>query len=685
MEKKYYLKGLDCANCAQKIEDAVKKVPGIEKAQVDFAQEKLTYSGNINPKMEKNIKELVKKIEPEVTVVSATEEAESEEEEENNPLIRIVGVFLGLVLLHFLSLSAPLTFALYFILYLLISYDILLKAGKNIFRGEVFDENFLMAIATIGAFAIGEYPEAVAVMLFYQLGEYFQDLAVANSRKSIKNALSLRPDFAHVKKGDTLEKVAPNLVAIGETIVVLPGEKVPLDSSILKGSAYVDTAPLTGEAVPKHFQENDEILAGMIVKDAPLTMKVLKDDANSTAAKILALVENATSQKAPAEKFITRFAKWYTPAVVALAILLAVIPPLFFAQDFQTWLYRALTFLVISCPCALVISVPLSFFAGIGGASKNGVIIKGSQYLENLANLDTIVFDKTGTLTKGNFVLTEIVNSNQPKDLLQLAASIEKHSNHPISLVIQKENKAPLLPIENVKEIAGFGLQGTFKGEEIFVGNEKLLKNAKIPLPKMNLDGTLIHLGKKQEYLGTLVIKDEVKPEASDALTQLNALGVKQTIMLTGDNEKTAAEISCSLHLSEVKSNLLPQDKVTAFEEILNKSQKKVAFVGDGMNDAPVLARADVGISMGSLGSDAAIEASDVVIMEDNLSRLPIAMKVAKKTMVLVKENIIFALGVKFIVLILGALGIASMGLAVFADVGVTLIAVLNALRALKK
>lgn len=692
MEKKYILQGLDCANCAQKIEDAVKKIPGVTNANVNFVQTELAFScpNEKTSEIDAQVKTLVKKIEPDVVMKDKMQRPEQthdhhHEENEKNPLWKIGITFVGLIFLHFISLPFLPTLISYLILYLLIGYDVVLKALRNILRGSVFDENFLMALATIGAFAIQEYPEAVAVMLFYQLGEYFQDLAVENSRKSIKEALSLRPDFAHVvREGKTLT-VAPKDVALGETLVVKPGEKIPLDSVITQGTAYLDTAALTGESVPKKFSVGETVLSGMVNTDALLTLKVEKDDDHSTAAKILALVEDATSQKAPAEKFITKFANYYTPAVVFLAVLLASVPPLFFGADFQTWLYRALTFLVISCPCALVISVPLSFFAGIGGASKNGVLIKGSHYLEKLANLETVVFDKTGTLTKGNFALTQTLTSENPQALLQLAASLEIHSNHPIGKVLQKENPLPLLNLKDVKEIAGYGLTGMYEGAIVLVGNAKLLQQHHITLPELPTTGTLIHVAKNETYLGTFVIQDEIKPEAKEALEALKKSGVKKTVLLTGDTKKTADEIAHALSLDEVKSQLLPQDKVAAFEEELTSAKGQVAFVGDGMNDAPVLARADVGIAMGGLGSDAAIEASDVVIMEDKLTRLPVAIKIAKKTMKLVKENIIFALGVKFIVLILGALGIASMALAVFADVGVTLIAVLNALRALKK
>ncbi len=695
MEEKYKLKGLDCASCALKIEKAVEKMPEVKEASVNFAttELKVTYHQE-DKENESKMKQTVKKVEPEVKVMTkkaphehSHDHSHSHEhgEHEGNPLIKIIGVFLGMVVLHFVHVSAPLTFVLYLLLYLIIGYDIVWSALRNLFQGAIFDENFLMAVATIGAFAIKQYPEAVAVMLFYQLGEYFQDLAVENSRRSITEALALRPDFAHVFRNGAFVTVKPEEVTIGEVLQVKPGEKVPLDGVVTEGEAYFDTSALTGESVPRKFQTGDLVLSGMVNTNAVITLKVEKDEEHSTASKILELVENATSQKAPAEQFITKFARYYTPAVVGLAVLLAAIPPIFFQQDFQTWLYRALTFLVISCPCALVISVPLSFFAGIGGASKNGVLIKGSQYVEKLANLKTIVFDKTGTLTKGNFVMTSLENTKDQEELLQVAASLEEHSNHPIAKVIQKENKAPLLPLEKVEEIAGHGLKASFKGQVLLAGNSKLMAREGIDFPTHFPQGTLVHVAKNNVYLGTIVINDEVKPEAKDALQALKAAGVKKEILLTGDTKETADYIGELLQLDVVKSQLLPQDKVTALEEELALKAGEVAFVGDGMNDAPVLARADLGIAMGGLGSDAAIEASDVVLMNDDLAKLPVAVKIAQKTMRLVKQNIIFALSVKLIVLILGAVGVASMALAVFADVGVTLIAVLNSLRALKK
>lgn len=693
MEEKYKLKGLDCASCALKIEKAVKKMPEVKEADVNFAttELKVTFHEK-NEHHEEKMKQVIQKVEPDVTVneKNAAHEHDHGHSHEHgthkgNPLIKIIGVFIGMIFLHVVSLPSPLSFALYLLLYFIIGYDIVLSAFKNLFQGAVFDENFLMAVATIGAFSIKQYPEAVAVMLFYQLGEYFQDLAVENSRRSITEALALRPDFAHVFRDGTFVTVKPEEVVLGDLLQVKPGEKVPLDGVITEGEAYFDTSALTGEAVPRKLKTGDDVLSGMVNTNALITLRVEKDAEHSTASKILELVENATSQKAPAEQFITKFARYYTPVVVGLAVFLAIIPPLFFQQDFQTWLYRALTFLVISCPCALVISVPLSFFAGIGGASKNGVLIKGSQYIEKLANVKTIVFDKTGTLTKGNFVITDIIHAQNEKELLQVAASLEKNSNHPIAKVIQAANENSLLPLESVEEIAGHGLKATLKGEMVLAGNRKLMERKGITLPQDFPHGTLVHVAKGQTYLGTIVINDEVKKEAITALKNLKIVGVKKEVLLTGDTKETAEHIGNLLQLDVVKSQLLPQDKVSALEEELILKTGEVAFVGDGMNDAPVLARADLGIAMGGLGSDAAIEASDIVLMDDNLIKLPIAMKIAKKTMRLVKQNITFALGVKFIVLILGALGIASMALAVFADVGVTLIAVLNALRALKK
>ncbi|MDK8541016.1 MAG: heavy metal translocating P-type ATPase, partial [Enterococcus faecalis] len=562
------------------------------------------------------------------------------------------------------------------------------RAVTNIFRGEVFDENFLMSVATIGAFFIGEYPEAVAVMLFYQVGEWFQSAAVDQSRKSIAKLMDIRPDSANLLVNGQIKTVAPDTIEIGQQILVKPGEKVPLDGQIIDGSSMVDTSALTGESVPRTVKVGDEILGGFINKNGALTINVTKKFGDSTVSKILDLVENASSKKAPAENFISKFARYYTPVVVVLAVLLAVIPPFIFPDtSINEWVYRALTFLVISCPCALVISVPLSFFGGIGGASKLGVLIKGSNYLEILANTETIVFDKTGTLTKGNFVVQNITSVVLPEEeLLRLTATAEQLSTHPIAISIKESYGKETVPATAIEEVAGHGIKATIEGKTVLVGNAKLMKQFGIEAPEVKEAGTLIFVAIDNQFAGYLVIADQLKPDAISAIKELKAEGVKQTVMLTGDNQQVAEAIAKEVGVDKVYAELLPDGKVDRLEELLKASspKNKVAFVGDGMNDAPVLARADVGIAMGGLGSDAAIEAADVVIMNDEPSRIASAIKLSRKTLRIVKQNIIFAIAVKIIVLVLGALGLASMQAAVFADVGVTIIAVLNAMRCLR-
>ena len=578
--------------------------------------------------------------------------------------------------------------ASYLVVYVLIGGDIVKRAVTNIFRGEVFDENFLMSVATIGAFFIGEYPEAVAVMLFYQVGEWFQSAAVDQSRKSIAKLMDIRPDSANLLVNGQIKAVAPDTIEIGQQILVKPGEKVPLDGQIIDGSSMVDTSALTGESVPRTVKVGDEILGGFINKNGALTINVTKKFGDSTVSKILDLVENASSKKAPAENFISKFARYYTPVVVVLAILLAVIPPFIFPDtSINEWVYRALTFMVISCPCALVISVPLSFFGGIGGASKLGVLIKGSNYLEILANTETIVFDKTGTLTKGNFVVQNITSVVLPEEeLLRLTATAEQLSTHPIAISIKESYGKETVPATAIEEVAGHGIKATIEGKTVLVGNAKLMKQFGIEAPEVKEAGTLIFVAIDNQFAGYLVIADQLKPDAISAIKELKAEGVKQTVMLTGDNQQVAEAIAKEVGVDKVYAELLPDGKVDRLEELLKASspKNKVSFVGDGMNDAPVLARADVGIAMGGLGSDAAIEAADVVIMNDEPSRIASAIKLSRKTLRIVKQNIIFAIAVKIIVLALGALGLASMQAAVFADVGVTIIAVLNAMRCLR-
>ncbi|KAF3363837.1 cadmium-translocating P-type ATPase, partial [Enterococcus faecium] len=564
-------------------------------------------------------------------------------------------------------------------------YDVVKKAVMNIVKGKIFDENFLMSVATIGAMLIGEYPEAVAVMLFYQIGEYFQGLAVSHSRKSIRELMAIRPETAHVQTAEGLMTVNPEDVLIGQFVLVKPGERVPLDGTIIEGESLVDTSALTGESVPKSVYVGETVLSGFINKNKPFLVQVEKSYENSTISKLLELVENASSKKAPAENFITKFARYYTPVVVGLAVLLAVLPPLVVSRAaFSEWIYRALTFLVISCPCALVISVPLSFFGGIGGASKIGVLVKGSNYLELLAQTETVVFDKTGTLTKGDFSIQTIDPTGiDPKKFMQYVASAEQFSTHPIAQSVLEGYAGPLLPTANIQEFAGEGILAEVDGKQVLVGNHKLMERFEISFPSSQEIGTLLYLAIDQSYSGYLVIADTLKEDAVDALVQLKQAGVKNTVMLTGDSKKIADHIGKQVGVDKIYSELLPEDKVQRLEEILQSNNKKTAFVGDGINDAPVLARADVGIAMGGLGSDAAIEAADVVIMNDQPSKIAEAIHLAKKTLKIVKQNIVFAIGIKILVLSLGAFGFASMGDAVFADVGVTVLAVLNAMRSL--
>ena len=579
--------------------------------------------------------------------------------------------------------------ALFIISYIIVGEDVVKRAVKNIFKGQVFDENFLMSIATIGAFFIGEYPEGVAVMLFYQVGELFQSYAVGKSRKSIASLMDIRPDYANVKKGDELVKVDPDEVQIGDIIVIKAGEKIPLDGKVIEGSSMIDTSALTGESVPREVEVGSDILSGCININGVITAEVTKEFGESTVSKILDLVENASSKKSNSEQFITKFARYYTPVVVIIAVFLAIIPPLVIdGATFSDWIYRALAFLVVSCPCALVISIPLSFFGGIGGASKKGVLVKGSNYLEALAETEIVVFDKTGTLTKGVFNVQEIHPEGVSKEeLLELTAHAENYSNHPISLSLKRAYSKEIDNgrISDVEEISGHGVIATVDGKKVMVGNIKLMKMMDIPYFKGELIGTIVHVAVNNKYIGYIVIADEVKEDSAQAIKELKEANIKQTVMLTGDNKSIGSKVAKELGLDKVYAELLPADKVEKLEELFSQKSKKgkLAFVGDGINDAPVLARADIGIAMGGLGSDAAIEASDVVIMTDEPSKIATTMKISKKTLKIAHQNIVFAIGIKIIVLILSAFGITTMWAAIFADVGVTIIAVLNAFRAL--
>lgn len=579
---------------------------------------------------------------------------------------------------------------LFIISYLVVGFEILKKAVRNIFRGKVFDENFLMAVATIGAFAIGEFPEAVAVMLFYQVGELFQSYAVDKSRKSIASLMDIRPDYANIEKDGKVEKVDPDEVKIGDIIIVKTGEKIPLDGVIIEGRSSLDTMALTGESVPRVVKTEDEVLSGCINKDGLLKIRVTKEFGESTVSRILDLVENASSKKSKSENFITKFAKYYTPTVVIIAVLLAFIPPIIL-KDFSTfsvWLYRALSFLVVSCPCALVISIPLSFFGGIGGASKMGILIKGSNYLEALANTETVVFDKTGTLTEGIFEVQDIYAEGIEKDeLLRIVAHAENYSNHPIAKSVKKAYNKEIDEniIKNPQELSGKGIWARIDEKDILVGNEKLMLEEKIDFKKCDEVGTILYVAIDKKYVGYVLIADKIKQDSSKTIRELKAMNIKETVMLTGDKKEVGEYVAKKLNMDKVYTELLPDGKVEKVEELLKqKSEKgKLVFVGDGINDAPVLTISDIGVAMGGLGSDAAIEAADIVIMTDETSKISKAINLSKKTMRIVRENIIFAIFVKIAVLVLTAFGASTMWEAVFADVGVSVIAIINALRML--
>lgn len=610
---------------------------------------------------------------------------------QKNVLIRIIvaGVLLVAAALLPLEEKSLLRLAAFLVPYFVIGYDVLWKAVRGIIHGQVFDENFLMCVATVGALFVGEYPEASAVMLFYQTGELFQSVAVGKSRKSISDLMDICPEYANIERDGQLEEVDPEEVELDSIIVIKPGEKIPLDGVIIEGSSSIDTAALTGESLPRSAKVGDDVISGCINQSGLLKVKVTKEYEDSTVTKILELVENSATKKAKSENFITRFARYYTPSVVIAAAVLAVLPPLILGGGWADWIHRALIFLVISCPCALVISVPLSFFGGIGGASKRGILVKGGNYLEALANAETVVFDKTGTLTKGCFEVTKIHTDSMNEDeLLDLAAHAESYSDHPIarSVCAKFGKEVDHGRISSDEEISGHGIRAVIDGREIYAGNKKLMAAQSVDIPECGCRGTMVHVAADGGYAGHIVISDMIKDTSAEAIKSLKANGVKQTVMLTGDAKSTAEEVADTLGLDKYYAELLPADKVEKVEELLKEKQEgsSLIFVGDGINDAPVLTRADVGIAMGSLGSDAAIEAADIVLMDDDPAKISLAMKIARKTVRIVRENIVFALGVKALVLVLGALGIANMWLAVFADVGVSVIAILNAMRTMK-
>ena len=581
--------------------------------------------------------------------------------------------------------------AIFIISYLIVGFEILKKALKNILKGDAFDENFLMAVATIGAFIIGEYPEAVAVMLFYQIGEVFQDYSVDKSRESIASLINIKPDIANVLRAGKEEKIDPNNVMVGEIVLIKPGEKVPLDGKVIEGESFIDTSCLTGEGVPRKVNIGDEILSGCINTDGLLKIEVTKEYGESTVNKILELVENASEKKSKSENFITKFAKYYTPIVVIIAVFLAIIPPLIIRNAlFSDWIYRALSFLVVSCPCALVISIPLSFFGGIGGAARKGILIKGSNYLEQLAKTEIVVFDKTGTLTKGVFEVQNINSINiKEEELLEIAATVEYYSNHPIAKSVKKAFNKEIDEgkISNIKEIPGKGIFAKIEGKDVLIGNSTLFEEESIQYEKCEGIGTILYIAIDKKFVGTILIADEIKEDSKKTIKDLKKNGIKQTVMLTGDRKEVSKDVSDKLEIDEVYSELLPDGKVKKVEDLLkNKNeQRKLVFVGDGINDSPVLAMADIGVAMGANGTDSAIEAADIVIMTDEPSKINTAIKIARKNMRIVKENIFFAIFVKVLILILSAFGISNMWQAVFADVGVSIIAILNSLRMLGK
>lgn len=602
----------------------------------------------------------------------------------------LVGLLIAVIIPKIFTIDANIELIMFLLVYYIVGRDVVKEAVGNILEGQVFDENFLMTIATVGAFLVGEYPEAVSVMLFYQVGELFQSYAVHRSRKSISDLMNIRPDYANIKIEDRIETMSPENVQIGDIMVIKPGEKIPLDGIVTEGHSSLDTAALTGEAMPREVYAGDNVLSGSISINGYIEVRVESSFAESTVSKILDLVENAGNKKAKTENFITKFARYYTPIVVILALLLGVIPPLLWDRgNFSDWIYRALTFLVISCPCALVISVPLSFFGGIGGASRSGILIKGSNYLEALAQAEMVVFDKTGTLTKGNFKVTKIVpNAVSEAELLEYTAYAECHSNHPISLSIQKAYGKEIDKdrLSDIKESAGYGIKAFIDKKAVLAGNEKLMQIEKINFTPATETGTVVYTAIDGTYAGYLVIEDEVKESSAEAVKALKKLGIRDVVMLTGDKKEVANKVAKELGISQVYAELLPGDKVDIMESLLNKKSDsgRLLFTGDGINDAPVLARADIGIAMGGVGSDAAIEAADVVLMTDEPIKIVKAIEIAKKTLVIVKQNIVFALGIKIGVLILAALGLASMWAAVFADVGVSVLAICNAMRAMR-
>ena len=725
MKKSWPLEDLDCANCAAKMEDAMAKIPGVEKVRVDFFHKTMTLEAadDVYDDVLSKVIECGKRIEPDCRIITDGSAAKAEEMhahhhdreddccgcghcgvsdhkhhhvhkhveeedvEEQEGKVLLIRAAIGIAMIAAGKLTQGwLSTVLYLIGYAVVGYDVVLRAVRNIFHGQIFDENFLMAVASIGAMCIGDFAEGVAVMAFYQVGEWFQDRAVDKSRASIASLMDIRPEFAMVVRDGKEEKVAPDEVNVGDIISIRPGERVPLDGVVVKGTSSLNTTALTGESLPRDVAEGDSVISGCVNLSGLLTVRVTSSYGESAVSRILDLVESSGENKAKTERFITRFARIYTPTVCGAALLLAVVPPLFVGQWVE-WLHRALTFLVISCPCALVISVPLTFFSGIGGASSKGILVKGANYMENLAKLDTVVFDKTGTLTKGVFTVTAIHPEKvSPDTLLEMAALAEQYSDHPISKSLKAAWNRALdgNRVSDVEEVAGHGVKATVDGHSVYAGNDKLMEQIGVQWKPCHHHGTIVHVAQDGVYMGHIVISDVVKETSAPAMKDLKAMGVRRLVMLTGDRKDVGEDIAAKLGLTEVHAELLPQDKVSWVEKLLDSAQGTLAFVGDGINDAPVLARADLGIAMGALGSDAAIEAADVVLMDDDPQKLALGMRISRETVKIARQNIVFALVVKALVLLLGALGIANMWAAVFADVGVCVLAILNATRAMR-
>ena len=704
MERIFLLKGLDCPNCSAKIEKEVGDLENVNSSSVNLMKQTLTIqTETFDNSIVEQIETIVHSHEPDVEVSEQKADTSvAPDKKEKTPVysdddkkltIRLISgaviYAVGMGLTLFGHVSLPVELGVLIVAYIILGWDVVWQAVKNITRGQIFDEHFLMSLSTIGAFAIGEYPEAVAVMLFYQVGEFFQSLAVKRSRKSISDLMDIRPDSATVRRNGELVVVAPETVSIGELIVVKPGEKIPLDGIVTEGESMLDTRALTGESVPRSIRKGEEALSGCVNQSGVLTIKVTKSFGESTVTKIIDLVENASSRKAPTENFITTFARYYTPIVVGMAAILAIIPPVILGGGWSEWLRRGFVFLIVSCPCALVISIPLTFFGGIGAASKRGVLVKGSNYLEALNKVSVVVFDKTGTLTKGVFKVVDItVEFGFTKEqVLEYAAQAESYSNHPIAKSIQEAFGKTIdqSVLSGYEEISGHGIRVLIGGKRVLAGNSKLMDSEKVSYAACQSAGTKVYIAVDGRYAGCIVIADEVKDDSQNAIASLKKIGVEKTVMLTGDSKRVADQVAKELGIEEVYSELLPADKVSKVEELLHqKSEKeKLAFVGDGINDAPVLSRADIGIAMGALGSDAAIEAADIVLMDDDPAKIATAMKISKKTLRIVHQNIVFALVIKFACLALGAVGFVNMWWAIFADVGVMILAVLNATRAL--